>query len=182
MAFSREAQTNYTDCQGSRTHWSCGLTSGGSAAHPQLSLCRAKDTAAPAHTRPQELIRLKNNLSKSSKANQTFCGQVSILSTAAWFSVQSQTHARQGKEGTAGSGAKVLLKTGPKLPSFPNEAHQEKNRTEQVQRCSCSSAPGAVLAPRPSPAQAAPAANLAAVDHSWEMKQKEAPRPQFRAA
>lgn len=161
-----------------KTHGAVVWHLGGSAAHSQLSLCQARDRAAPTHTWPQELIWLKINLAKSSKANQTFCGQVSILSTTVWFSVRSRAQVRQPREGTTGTGAKDLLKAGPKFSSFPSEAHQEKTTTDQLQRCSSScSTPGAVLvltpSPAPAPAQAAPAAKLlpwqkGPASHSWD--------------
>lgn len=46
------------------------------------SPCAGQGTRLPHTHPPQELIWLKNNLAESSKANQTFGGQVPILSTA----------------------------------------------------------------------------------------------------
>lgn len=105
-----------------RTHRSCGLTSGGSAA-PAAAPARTSPRAGQrprlsphTPTRPQELVRLKNNLAKPSESNQTFCGQVSILSTAVPLPVRSQARVRQREEGTAaGAGGQGSAQNRPQI-------------------------------------------------------------------
>lgn len=160
MAFSREAQTNYPDCWSSAGHTELWFDIAAAALRarccscPQLSLCQARDTAVPAHTRPRELIWLKINLVKSSKANQTFCGQVSILSTAVWFSVQSRTRVRQSKEGTTGTGAR-FAQNRPHIFFILQQSPSSEEYNWPLQRCSSScSTPGAALDwPPPQPRQ-----------------------------
>lgn len=98
-----------------RTHRSCAAP----AAAPARTSPRAghRPRLSPhTPTRPQELVRLRNNLAKPSESNQTFCGQVSILSTAVRLPVRSQARVRQREEGTAaGAGGQGSAQNRPQI-------------------------------------------------------------------
>lgn len=126
-----------------------------------------KGTRLPPHTRPQELIRLTNNPAKPSQANQTFCGQVSILSAAVWSSC--------GHQHTGASARRAQRARGPRFCSeqpqtfvISQRSHQEQNTTEQGR--------GAAAAVRgyagtdPSPAQPANVAAAAAGTSQWQLR------------
>lgn len=111
---------------------------------------RERDTTTPAHTRPQELIRLTNNPAKPSQANQTLCGQASILSAAVWCS-RGHQHTRASARRAQRARAPRFCSEQPQISVLSQPSHQEQNTTEQ-----CRDAAAAVrgcAGTDPSPAQ-----------------------------
>lgn len=184
MAFSREAQTSYTD-DGSSTGavvWYCGA----SAAHSQLSLLQPGKGHGYPRTHPApgaDPADKQPGKAKSSKSNLVWASFHPLRRRL--MLPRSPTHARQRKEGTARTGTKVLLRTAPDFRPFP----AKPSRAEYdwaMQRCSCSSAGLRWHGPFPSPARQRLQTSLqwqrGPASDSWDVKQKEALRPQFRAA